>query len=142
MKLTIELPDDTAERLVVLAQREYRTTEAQASWLIQSALTGRLAARASREAQLAAMRPVTAELNRLHRQAGMPSSRKIAAMTGGKISHTTANAVLGGTVVPSWAVLVWITQALGGDVAVVRRLWADARSPQGGELPCTGPGSA
>jgi hypothetical protein len=67
-------------------------------------------------------------LKELHLQAGKPSSRSIATAIGG-MSHTTVNAALRGTKVPSWPVVAKLVEYFGGDIEVFRQLWVETREP-------------
>jgi hypothetical protein len=67
-------------------------------------------------------------LGDLHRAAGKPTSRKIAAAIG-PISHTTVAVALAGRRTPSWPILEKIVVHLGGDVEAFRALWAAAVTP-------------
>jgi hypothetical protein len=62
-------------------------------------------------------------LRALHLDAGEPSSRKVAASSGGMISHTTVSMVLAGARVPSWKSLLVIGNELGADEDALKRIW-------------------
>lgn len=62
-------------------------------------------------------------LRELHRDAGEPSSRKVAESSGGMISHTTVSKVLAGTRVPSWKSLLVIGKTLGADEVALKQIW-------------------
>lgn len=59
-------------------------------------------------------------LNSLHRDAGKPSSRTLAAICG--VSHTTVNEALNGQRMPGWASLRAIVECLDGDMTQVRAM--------------------
>jgi tetratricopeptide (TPR) repeat protein len=66
-------------------------------------------------------------LRLLHRQAGAPSVRQIAARTGqGGLSHSTVHDILKGRRVPKWATFEQVVSALGGDPETFRLRWAAA----------------
>lgn len=67
-------------------------------------------------------------LGDLHRAAGKPTSRKIAAAIG-PISHTTVADTLAGRRTPSWPILEKIVVYLEGDIEAFRALWAAAVTP-------------
>ncbi|QKW36295.1 hypothetical protein HUT06_21535 [Actinomadura sp. NAK00032] len=68
------------------------------------------------------------ELRRLHRLAGEPSVREIAATIGeGVLSHATVHAALRGPRVPRWPVLDLVVEALEGDGPKFKALWVAAR---------------
>lgn len=73
-----------------------------------------------------ALNQLLAELRRLYRTAGEPSSRRIAQLTGRAISHTTVIKVIRGDQRPKWGPLEVIVIALGGDVEHFRVLWVRA----------------
>jgi hypothetical protein len=75
-----------------------------------------------------AVRDLFEHLHRLHRYAGEPSTRKIAAGSRKALSHTAVHAAFtGARGVPSWAILEPIVRYLGGDLDQFRRLWVHAR---------------
>ncbi|WP_435110039.1 helix-turn-helix domain-containing protein [Nocardiopsis synnemataformans] len=69
---------------------------------------------------------LVSELNRLRSQAGNPSLRKIADLTGRVVSHTTINDIFHGRSVPRWTVVDCLVKALGGDPERFRNLWVEA----------------
>ena len=71
---------------------------------------------------------LAAALRHLHRAAGQPSSRKIAAAVG-SVSHTSVADALAGRRVPSWAILEKMVRHLQGDPDAFRGLWANAAAP-------------
>jgi hypothetical protein len=139
-ELTVSVPDYLAAGLQSLADGAFRTPEGQVLWLIKMAVEAserreRPAAENSQtayEQRLQAAQPVFDELRSVHLLAGGPASRVIAKAifekTHTKISHTTVNGVIGGTVAPSWPVLEKIVRVLGGDVGHFRQLWAAANT--------------
>jgi 1-deoxy-D-xylulose-5-phosphate synthase len=64
-------------------------------------------------------------LQDLHRRAGKPSSRRIAAGIG-TVSHTTVAEALSGRRIPTWPVVSSIVKQLGGSETEFRSLWAAA----------------
>ena len=68
----------------------------------------------------------SAALRALHVRAGQPSSRDMAKGIGG-VSHTTLNAAIRGTSIPSWVITEKVVEYLGGDVETFRDLWVDTR---------------
>lgn len=62
-----------------------------------------------------------AALTTLHRAAGMPTARIIAAAV--KCSHTTVSTALNGRTVPSWRTLSRIVVALEGQPEAMQPLW-------------------
>ena len=69
-------------------------------------------------------------LRGLHRYAGEPSTRKIAAAAG-KISHSAVHSALSGhSRVPAWPIVDEIVKALGGDIDKFRDLWMRAREAE------------
>ncbi len=67
-------------------------------------------------------------LREMHRLAGAPSSRTVAAKIGA-LSHTTVSSAMRGPKVPTWPVVARIVKALDGDLESIRELWIDAREP-------------
>jgi hypothetical protein len=61
----------------------------------------------------------------LHAQAGAPSTRSLATLTG-TVSHTTVAEALAGRRLTSWPVVSRIVTALGGDQDQFRQLWQSA----------------
>lgn len=74
-----------------------------------------------------ALNELRAHLQRLHVDAGAPSTREIRRRLGGSPSHATVNNVLRCEKVPNWAFLEPIVRVLGGDVDLFRRLWTTSR---------------
>ncbi|MFD9252081.1 tetratricopeptide repeat protein [Streptomyces bottropensis] len=72
-------------------------------------------------AQLAAF------LRRLRLEAGDPSTREIAKMTGSAISHTAVHQLLAGRRAGRWGPVEVVVEALGGDATEARNLWRRAR---------------
>ncbi|MDB5060005.1 MAG: hypothetical protein JWO59_3477, partial [Chloroflexi bacterium] len=66
------------------------------------------------------------ELNRLRTEAGVPSLRKLADMTGHVASHTTISSAFSGRAVPRWEVVQRLVAALNGDAARFQQLWTEA----------------
>lgn len=75
-------------------------------------------------------------LRELHRKAGQPSSRSIAAKIGGT-SHTTVASALRGPKVPTWPVVARLVEALDGDLDSIREFWIEAREPLAIRTPAT-----
>ncbi|MDX3658652.1 toll/interleukin-1 receptor domain-containing protein [Streptomyces sp. ID05-26A] len=69
---------------------------------------------------------LTSAVRDLHTRRGSPSSRTLASTIGG-ISHSTVNAVLNGTRLPTWPVLSKVISALDGEEEQFRGLWVTAR---------------
>lgn len=82
------------------------------------------AAGGSVDGSLAALR---AAVQRLHREAGEPSTRELAKRAG-TISHSTVNTVLRCLKTPAWAHLELVVDALGGEPEEFRRLWTALRN--------------
>lgn len=129
--LCIEIPDAALDRLRALADRERRTPEMQALWLIEGALDRH--DRAQQMMRPAVRRPgdlavqnLTAALREAHVRAGQPSTRRIAADIG-DVSHTTIADTLKGKRCPSWNVTRRLAEYLGGDAARFRELWTATR---------------
>jgi DNA-binding phage protein len=140
-QLTVELPRELIEEIRALAGRERRTVDGQFQWLIERGIEAtdsrpkrlpRVAvpgqeAEANRisEARAQASRDLIGRLLELYAEAGMPSTRKVAAKAGG-ISHTTVHVVLRGGQIPKLDNLLKIVAALGGDQEYFRSLWIRA----------------
>jgi hypothetical protein len=112
---TVVLPDELSARLCLLARAECRTPEQQASWMLQRALRGDRRLRVSTETRRAFFGPLLAELRQLYEAAGRPSTREIAARSGGLISHTAVHQVLTDKSVPGLFAFRAICTGLGGD---------------------------
>ncbi len=69
-------------------------------------------------------------LQRLRREQGEPSLRKIAARTHGAISHATVSTVLAAETLPRWGQVEVVVEALDGDGEHFRKLWVAARDQQ------------
>jgi hypothetical protein len=120
VQLTVTVPDDLMEWLAGTAERNFRTPEGQVLWLIRSA---RGENRRGRDGE--AKRALSADLRKLHEDAGMPSVRAISErieQQGGNVSHSTVHAAIKGNNLPSWANVESIVTALGGDVEHFRDL--------------------
>jgi CRP/FNR family cyclic AMP-dependent transcriptional regulator len=65
----------------------------------------------------------------LHRQAGRPSTRSLAA--GRPISHDTVHRVLRCEAAPRWSTLETVVQGLGGDLETFRALWSGCAESAG-----------
>jgi hypothetical protein len=138
--LTVDVPDTLLEPFRALAEKEFRTPEGQLLWLVKKALDA--AERSTQghltkprqpvdyELRLRAMQPVISELRTARLLAGAPSSRVIAKAvfkkTYVRISHTTVNGILNGTVAPSWPALEKIVRVLGADITHFQQLWITA----------------
>jgi DNA-binding NarL/FixJ family response regulator len=72
-----------------------------------------------------------AAMQRLRVQAGEPSTREIARMSG-QISHDTVHRTMTGPALPRWANVEAVVRALGGDPDTVKPLWLAASDPLGG----------
>ncbi|WP_107500677.1 XRE family transcriptional regulator [Streptomyces sp. Ru62] len=70
---------------------------------------------------------MAAHLRQLRLEAGEPSTREIAKMTGFAVSHTAVHQLLTGRKAGRWGPVEVIAEALGGDLAEVNRLWKKAR---------------
>ena len=88
----------------------------------------------------AAERALYKALRQAHRRAGEPSSRAIASAIGG-MSHTTVNAALKGTKIPSWPILARIVEELGGELPEFQRLWIETREDPTDSKPASTPRS-
>lgn len=76
------------------------------------------------------------ELRRLHRHAGEPSARELAATIGeGVLSHATVHAALRGPRIPRWPVLELVGEALDGDSVKLKALWVAARDAEDEQRP-------
>lgn len=140
--LAVSVPGDLMEQFRALAEKQFRTPEQQALWLIKLAVDSASKADSEgppgkRELRLAAVQPLLAELRSLWLLSGGPSSRVVSDMiyrqTATRISHTTVNSLVNGTAPPTWPTLEKVVKALGGDVEHFGRLWAaanPARSPR------------
>lgn len=70
-----------------------------------------------------------ARIQRLHREAGEPSTRQLERQIGrGVISHTTVHGVLRCEKTPTWGPLELVVEALNGDIDEFQRLWQAVRS--------------
>src|SRR5689334_1675186 len=71
-------------------------------------------------------------IQRLHREAGEPSTREIARQVGNAISHSTVAKILKCEKAPGWEQLELVVKALGGDPDLARQTWVafrDAAAP-------------
>jgi hypothetical protein len=76
------------------------------------------------------------ELRRLHRHAGEPSVRELAATIGeGVLSHATVHTALRGPRIPRWPVLELVVEALEGDGSKFKALWVAARDAEDEQRP-------
>jgi hypothetical protein len=132
-QLTINVPDDTMDRLKDIADAELRTPENQALWFLRAALNGKApkAAAGLDVGRLSRFQPVFDELRSLHLQRGKPSCRAIAddirrRDKGYSVAHSTVNNLLLGATAPAWPALERVTTTLGGDVSRMRELWMTA----------------
>jgi len=124
MELRIDLPDELAGELAAAAEAQLRTPEAQAAWILRSALKN-AANGAGRQQRLARYQPVLKELRELHLQAGKPSIRDIAERTG--LGRGPVHLALSGTVsAPSLRTLDAMVRDLGGDTEHFRAMWIEA----------------
>lgn len=68
-------------------------------------------------------------LQDLHKRAGFPSTRAIAAKTPDGISHTTVYTVMSGHISP-WSTTWQVIKALDGDPHELQELWLAAKPPK------------
>ena len=129
MRLTLDIPDEQARQLQELADREFRTPEAQILWLIHQAFAGRRTLLTDR--RTAASAALHTEIGRLYAAAGCPSTRQIAAWAAEngshKISHTTVHQALTSARPITWSVAEALCSALHGDREKIRALWIEAQ---------------
>ncbi|MFE2409993.1 Crp/Fnr family transcriptional regulator [Kitasatospora sp. NPDC059408] len=84
---------------------------------------------------LAALRE---QLQRLHRQAGEPSTRELAERLDRRLSHDTVHRALRARTLPKWSTVEALVVALDGDPDTFSGLWADAREATSGPTRETG----
>jgi tetratricopeptide (TPR) repeat protein len=70
---------------------------------------------------------LAAFLRKMRLDAGDPSTREIAKMTGAAISHTAVHQLLSGHRAGRWGAVELIVEALCGDVTEAREMWRKAR---------------
>lgn len=132
--LTVELPDEIMSALGVLAGKQCRTPEEQASWLIrQAVIPPRGPGRRSPEPVRRDFGQLFAELAALHLAAGAPTVRELAATISDgadkyQVGHSTVHGLLRGARAPRWPLLEQMVIALHGDVEHFRQLWMTARA--------------
>ncbi len=150
VRLTLDIPDEIMDFLQETAAAELRSPKSQALWFLREAYGRQARIRAPNStdynSRLHLFQPVFTELERLHLQAGKPSSRTVAQLIrktdgGYTVGHSTVHTVLNGSAVPTWPVLDKITVALNGDILAMKQLWmtAAAASSQPSARDRTGP---
>jgi hypothetical protein len=120
MNITVQISRDLLTALREEADRQFRTPEQQAAWIVRRYLERKPERTA--EERLRAAEPLFEELDRLRDKAGSPSLRKIAA--DGGLSPSGIHAILTRKVVPTPRILDKLVYALGGDVQAMRDLYA------------------
>lgn len=138
MKLTLDIPEELARQLQELADREFRTPEAQILWLIKTAFMERrilLTDPRTDEEKAAAGAALRAEIERLYIAAGRPSTRKIrdrAREAGLDVAHTTVHQALTAARPISWHVADALRAALNGDPERIKDLWIESQGDRRG----------
>lgn len=130
VQLNISIPDDLMEWLTVAADRDFRTPQGHVLWLIKHARDRDSRHGPDGAARQEAREALFAELQKLHRDAGVPSLRTVAqriTRQGGIASHTAVHSALRGKSLPSLALMEGIVTVLDGDVEHFRALWIQAR---------------
>lgn len=120
-EIRLNVPDAVYDLIETAAEREYRTIEGQALWMLErQAYARQPPARMTPDPVKA--QALTAAVVQLHTAAGRPSSRTVATAAG-DMSHTTVNEFLNGNTVPSWPIVERIVTALNGDVDRFKEMW-------------------
>lgn len=125
-ELVLAVPAEMMQWLTATAERDFRTPEAQALWVLAQALRRE----SSRSARVEVSAELTTELRLLHEAAGFPSTRAIsrkAAQNGDMVSHTSVHEAIAGHRLLSWRVMEAMVKALDGDPEHFRSLWAANR---------------
>jgi hypothetical protein len=125
-RLELQVPGKIMQLLTAAADRELRTTGAQALWLIREGLEHQVPARKSREAVLRDAAELFSQLRIARSERGRPSIRAIARAAteaGCPVSHTAVHAVLAGQQAPSWRMIEAIAAGLETDTARFKAAW-------------------
>lgn len=124
--LTIPVPDDLMVWLAAAAERNCRTPQGQALWLLKNAR-----GESQRGTDKVAKQALFAELQKLHENAGLPTFRVLTErirQRNGNTSLSTVHSAITGKLLPSWTHVESIVIALDGNTEHFRDLWIKARA--------------
>lgn len=123
-RVELDLNDDLFGRIQAAAEREYRSAVGQIMWVLDNRFRSSPDPESAQAIQEAAV-ALRSALQGLHREAGKPSTRALAAVA--DVSHTTVADVLSGQRVPPWPTLEKVVKALGGSPGEFRDMWSAAQ---------------